>query len=84
MVALAFESSFTCRRSKDDPLRGGVSAPAVKADTGVPAVLRRMPEWMRRDLSSPNDRNRRRAEEALAAMIGAATGESAKGIDPAS
>lgn len=33
------------------------------------AALVRAPDWLRRDLSSKDDANRHRAEEALSAMI---------------
>lgn len=33
------------------------------------AALVRMPNWLRRDLSSKDDANRQRAEEALSAML---------------
>ena len=38
----------------------------------VEAVLARAPEWIRRDLVQTDPASRRRAEEALAAMIAAA------------
>jgi len=33
------------------------------------AALVRMPDWLRRELSSKDDANRQRAEESLSAMI---------------
>lgn len=39
------------------------------------AALVRMPDWLRRDLSSKDDANRQRAEEALSAIIAAAVGK---------
>lgn len=39
------------------------------------AALVRMPDWLRRDLSSKDDANRQRAEEALSAMLVSAIGE---------
>ncbi len=41
------------------------------------AALVRAPDWLRRDLSSKDDANRQRAEEALSAMIASALGEHA-------
>lgn len=35
-------------------------------------ALSRMPDWLRRDLSSKDDTNRQRAEEALSAIIASA------------
>lgn len=37
-------------------------------------AIGRMPDWLRRDLSSKDEANRHRAEEALSAMIGGALG----------
>lgn len=39
------------------------------------AALARAPDWLRRDLSSKDDANRQRAEEALSAMIASALSE---------
>ena len=41
------------------------------------AALARAPDWLRRDLSSKNDVNVQRAEEALSAMIANALSERA-------
>lgn len=41
------------------------------------AALVRMPDWLRRDLSSKDDANRQRAEESLSAMIARALGKHA-------
>lgn len=41
------------------------------------AALVRMPDWLRRDLSSKDDANRQRAEEALSTMIAGAISEHA-------
>jgi hypothetical protein len=41
------------------------------------AALVRIPDWLRRDLSSKDAANRQRAEEALSAMIARALGEHA-------
>lgn len=41
------------------------------------AALVRMPDWLRRDLSSKDDANRQRAEQSLSAMIARALGEHA-------
>ena len=41
----------------------------------VLAALVRLPEWMRRDLSSKDEATRRRAEELIAAAIATALGE---------
>lgn len=41
------------------------------------AALVRAPDWLRRDLSSKDDANRQRAEEALSAMIASAISEHA-------
>jgi len=38
----------------------------------VTEVIRRAPEWVRRDLTSSNAKTRRRAEETLAGIIAAA------------
>lgn len=43
------------------------------------AALSGMPDWLRRDLSSKDDANRKRAEEALSAMIASALSEHADG-----
>lgn len=42
------------------------------------AALVRMPDWLRRDLSSKDDANRQRAQEALSAMITSALSEHAE------
>jgi hypothetical protein len=42
------------------------------------AALVRAPDWLRRDLSSKDDANRQRAEEALSAMIASALSEQAE------
>ena len=42
------------------------------------AALVRAPDWLRRDLSSKDDANRQRAEEALSAMIANALREHAE------
>jgi hypothetical protein len=39
------------------------------------AALVRAPDWLRRDLSSKDEANRQRAEEALSAMIASALSE---------
>lgn len=39
------------------------------------AALVRMPDWLRRDLSSKDEANRQRAEEAQSAMIACALSE---------
>lgn len=41
------------------------------------AALVRAPDWLRRDLSSKDEANRQRAEEALSAMIANALSEQA-------
>jgi hypothetical protein len=35
----------------------------------VRSAIARLPDWLRRDLSSKDDANRQRAEEALSAML---------------
>lgn len=40
--------------------------------TGIALVVSRIPDWIRRDLSSTNPASKQRAEEALAAMRTAA------------
>lgn len=47
-------------------------------------LLRRAPTWIRADLSAADPKLRERAEEALAAMIGAALSESNDQTDGAS
>ena len=42
------------------------------------AALVRLPDWLRRDLSSKDEATRQRAEEALAASIANALGEQSK------
>ena len=46
--------------------------PPVDFKTITIDVIRRAPEWLRRDLSSTDPRAREQAEEALAAMLSAA------------
>lgn len=41
----------------------------------VLAALIRLPDWMRRDLSSKDEATRQRAEESIAATIAAALGD---------
>jgi hypothetical protein len=41
------------------------------------AALVRIPDWLRRDLSSKDEANRQRAEESLSAMIASALSEHA-------
>jgi hypothetical protein len=41
------------------------------------AALVRAPEWLRRDLSSKDEANRQRAEEAISAMIASALSDNA-------
>ncbi|MBU2587569.1 MAG: hypothetical protein CVT87_00210 [Alphaproteobacteria bacterium HGW-Alphaproteobacteria-9] len=44
------------------------------------AALVRAPDWLRRDLSSKDDANRQRAQEALSSMIASALSEHADGL----
>lgn len=43
------------------------------------AALTRMPDWLRRDLSTKDDASRQRAEEALSAIIVSALNQHADG-----
>ena len=45
---------------------------SVELIATLTAVLARAPEWVRRDIASKDAVTRRRAEETLAALIGAA------------
>jgi hypothetical protein len=50
---------------------------SVDLSQRILAALVRMPDWLRRDLSSKDNANRQRAEEALSAIIGSALSEHA-------
>lgn len=47
----------------------------------IAKVIAHAPEWLRRDLSSPEARSREQAEETLAAMISAALRDPATARD---
>jgi hypothetical protein len=51
------------------------------ASTPVRDVLSRMPEWVRQDLANKDPTARARAEETLAAMIGAAMDAATSKVD---
>ena len=47
----------------------------------ITGVVRRAPEWIRHDPLTKDPAGRQRAEEALAAMIAAALGDTLGGVD---
>lgn len=47
------------------------SSPEERAPAGLRDMVRRLPEWLRTDLSSTDPQRRERAEETLVAMIDA-------------
>jgi len=62
------------------PERAAESDESVISDA-VRELLGRAPEWIRHDLASKDPHARARAEDTLAAMIGAALAERRKNVD---
>lgn len=49
----------------------GKHVPSVRDDASLRELVKRLPEWLRADLSSSDLQKRERAEDVLVAMIGA-------------